>query len=152
MSRRSWWTPPRSRKSNRRSTSPTDPGHRHLRRSGAAFGDRFADRILAQTQNRELGDTGRLLTDIILKAETRSGDAGEPRLLPEDVRQRAGELEAFPENSTTWPDRSTPSAWSSTAARTLRTDIAMLDDLHDETKDSIVDLDAYIEAGKQFGE
>src|SRR5271166_1578961 len=41
-----------------------------------AFGDRaqhdvagFADRILAQTKNRELGDTGVLLSDIISKAK-----------------------------------------------------------------------------------
>src|ERR1700750_2964288 len=41
-----------------------------------AFGERaqqevagFADRILAQTRNRELGDTGALLTDIIDKAK-----------------------------------------------------------------------------------
>src|SRR5713226_9112792 len=39
------------------------------------FGDRaqrsvveFADRILAQTQNRELGTTGKLLSDILAKA------------------------------------------------------------------------------------
>src|SRR4029077_2835851 len=42
----------------------------------STYGDRaqtsvtsYADRILAQTQNKELGDTGRLLTDIILKAK-----------------------------------------------------------------------------------
>src|SRR5262249_11540988 len=41
-----------------------------------AFGDRaqrevagFADKILAQTKNRELGDTGALLSDIISKAK-----------------------------------------------------------------------------------
>jgi uncharacterized protein YaaN involved in tellurite resistance len=42
------------------------------------FGDRaqhsvveFADRILAQTQNRELGNTGKLLSDILGKAPGR---------------------------------------------------------------------------------
>src|SRR6201992_4322783 len=41
-----------------------------------AFGERaqqqvagFADRILEQTRNRELGDTGELLSDIIAKAK-----------------------------------------------------------------------------------
>src|SRR5262245_49973631 len=41
-----------------------------------AFGERaqqevagFADRILQQTKNRELGDTGELLSDIIAKAK-----------------------------------------------------------------------------------
>src|ERR1700761_869269 len=41
-----------------------------------AFGERaqqdvasFADKILSQTRNRELGDTGDLLTDIITKAK-----------------------------------------------------------------------------------
>ncbi|MFN9148377.1 MAG: toxic anion resistance protein, partial [Hyphomonadaceae bacterium] len=46
------------------------------RASIATFGDNaqrnvvaYADRILAQTQNRELGDTGLLLTSIIAKAK-----------------------------------------------------------------------------------
>src|SRR4029079_278804 len=41
-----------------------------------AYGERaqkevasFADRILAQTKNRELGDTGSLLSDVIAKAK-----------------------------------------------------------------------------------
>jgi hypothetical protein len=35
----------------------------------------FADRILSQTQNKELGNIGKLLTDILAKARgTRSGD------------------------------------------------------------------------------
>ena len=33
---------------------------------------------------------------------------------------------------------------------TLRRDIAMLDDLHEQTKDSILKLDAYVQAGKNF--
>ncbi|BCG81023.1 hypothetical protein MesoLj113b_45650 [Mesorhizobium sp. 113-3-3] len=35
---------------------------------------------------------------------------------------------------------------------TLRRDIAVLDDLHEQTKDSIVKLDAYVQAGKKFVE
>ncbi|TIV97967.1 MAG: toxic anion resistance protein, partial [Mesorhizobium sp.] len=33
---------------------------------------------------------------------------------------------------------------------TLRRDIAVLDDLHEQTKDSILNLDAYVQAGKKF--
>ena len=33
----------------------------------------------------------------------------------------------------------------------LRRDIALLDQLHDQTKTAIQDLDAHIEAGKEFG-
>ncbi|TIV89787.1 MAG: toxic anion resistance protein, partial [Mesorhizobium sp.] len=32
----------------------------------------------------------------------------------------------------------------------LRRDIAVLDDLHEQTKDSILNLDAYVQAGKKF--
>ena len=125
----------------------------------STYGDRaqrsvtsYADRILAQTQNRELGDTGKLLTDIIMKAKKLDPASLENKGFLEkmfsDVRGRfeqfrarfddvAGQIDAIGIEV----DR---------RRETLRTDIAMLDDLHEETKASILDLDAYIEAGKAF--
>ncbi|MGO6719325.1 toxic anion resistance protein, partial [Rhizobium ruizarguesonis] len=35
---------------------------------------------------------------------------------------------------------------------TLRRDIALLDDLHEETRQSIMRLEAYVQAGKTFAE
>ena len=125
----------------------------------SAYGDRaqrsvtgYADRILAQTKNKELGDTGRLLTDIILKAK---------KLDPAQLENRGffskmfgsvqARFEAFrAEFDDVAGQIDAISMELDKRRERLRTDIAMLDDLHDETKGSIVDLDAYIEAGKQF--
>jgi len=127
----------------------------------SAFGDRaqrsvtsYADRILSQTRNKELGDTGKLLTDIILKAKRLDPASlenqgffgklfGDLRSKFEQFRAKfddvAGQIDAIGIEVDKRRER-------------LRTDIAMMDDLHEETKGSILDLDAYIEAGKQFAE
>jgi uncharacterized protein YaaN involved in tellurite resistance len=125
----------------------------------STFGDRaqrsvtgFADRILAQTRNKDLGETGKLLTDIILKARQIDPAAlekegfftklfGGARAQIEKFKARfddvAGQIDAVAIEL----DR---------RRETLRRDIAMLDDLHDETKQGIRDLETYIEAGKAF--
>ncbi|MES1202246.1 MAG: toxic anion resistance protein [Pseudomonadota bacterium] len=127
----------------------------------STYGDRaqrsvtsYADRILSQTRNKELGDTGKLLTDIILKAKRLDPASLENQgffsKLFGDLRARfeqfkakfddvAGQIDAIGIELDRRRER-------------LRTDIAMMDDLHEETKSSILDLDAYIEAGKQFAE
>jgi len=125
----------------------------------STFGDRaqrsvtsYADRILSQTRNKELGDTGKLLTEIILKAKKLDPAAlenqgffgklfGDVRAKFEQFKSKfddvAGQIDAIGIELDKRRER-------------LRTDIAMLDSLHEETKGSIHDLDAYIEAGKQF--
>lgn len=112
----------------------------------------FADRILAQTRNKDMGDTGRLLLDVIEKARgldpadvqnagffTKLVTTAEGRLRRfagqfEDV---AGQIEAINIELDKHKD-------------TLRRDISLLDELHDETKQSILSLEAYIAAGKDF--
>lgn len=127
----------------------------------STFGDRaqrsvtgYADRILAQTRNKDIGETGKLLTDIILKAKQLDPAAlekegfftklfGGARAQIEKFKARfddvAGQIDAVGIEL----DR---------RRETLRRDIAMLDDLHDETKQGIRELETYIAAGKAFAE
>jgi uncharacterized protein YaaN involved in tellurite resistance len=126
-----------------------------------SFGDRaqrsvvgFADRVLAQTQNRELGNTGKLLSDILGKARgldpaslkdanfvTRlfSSAEGRVRRFAEQFDDVASQVDRI----TVELDRN---------KETLRRDIALLDDLHEETKSAITQLDSHIAAGKAFAE
>ncbi|MBR1219637.1 toxic anion resistance protein [Bradyrhizobium sp. U87765 SZCCT0131] len=125
------------------------------------FGDRaqrsvveFADRILAQTQNRELGTTGKLLSDILAKARgldpaalqdsgllTRLFSSVEARL--RRFSEQFGDVASQIDRVCVELDRN---------KETLRRDIALLDDLHEQTKSALVDLDAHIAAGKGFAE
>src|ERR1700716_2675685 len=102
------------------------------------FGDRaqrsvveFADRILAQTQNRELGTTGKLLSDILAKARLRR------------FSEQFGDVASQIDRICVDLDRN---------KETLRRDIAVLDELHEQTKTSLGNLDAHIAAGKGFAE
>ena len=125
------------------------------------FGDRaqrsvveFADRILSQTQNRELGTTGKLLSDILAKARgldpatlknsgvlTRLFSSLEARLrrFAEQFDDVASQVDRICVDL----DRN---------KETLRRDIALLDDLHEQTKLALGELDAHIAAGKAFAE
>jgi uncharacterized protein YaaN involved in tellurite resistance len=125
------------------------------------FGDRaqrsvveFADRILAQTQNRELGATGKLLSDILAKARgldpatlkdggflTRLFSSVEARL--RRFTEEFGDVASQIDRVCVELDRN---------KETLRRDIALLDDLHEQAKSSLGDLDAHIAAGKAFAE
>ncbi|MBR0873679.1 toxic anion resistance protein [Bradyrhizobium tropiciagri] len=125
------------------------------------FGDRaqrsvveFADRILAQTQNRELGPTGKLLSDILAKARsldpaslkdgnflTRLFSSMEARL--RRFTEQFGDVASQIDRVCVELDRN---------KETLRRDIAVLDELHEQTKESLVDLDSHIAAGKAFVE
>jgi uncharacterized protein YaaN involved in tellurite resistance len=125
------------------------------------FGDRaqravveFADRILAQTQNRELGATGKLLSDILAKARgldpatlkdsgflTRLFSSVESRL--RRFSEQFGDVASQVDRICVELDRN---------KETLRRDIAILDELHEQTKSSLGDLDAHIAAGKSFAE
>lgn len=129
------------------------------RASIATYGDNaqrnvvaYADRILAQTQNRELGDTGRLLTDIIAKAKGLDpaamqkkgffgklfgGAQAEVEKFKGKFEDVASQIDAIGIQLEKRKDG-------------LRRDIAVLDDLHEQTAGSIAQLAAYIEAGEQF--
>jgi uncharacterized protein YaaN involved in tellurite resistance len=126
-----------------------------------SFGDKaqrdvvaFADRVLAQTRNKDMGDTGKLLLDVIEKArgldpaEVKKGGFFERLIGSAESRLRrfigkfedvAGQIERIVIDLERHKDL-------------LRRDISLLDELHEETKRSIQFLEAHIQAGKTFGE
>lgn len=125
----------------------------------STFGDRasrnvtaYSERILAQTKTKELGDTGDLLNQIVLKAK---------RLDPASLEKEGfigklfggakAQVEKFKARFEDVAGQVDAIAIELDKRREgLRRDIAMLDSLHEETKASIGDLDGYIAAGKAF--
>ncbi|MDL2407840.1 toxic anion resistance protein [Rhizobium calliandrae] len=127
----------------------------------SVYGDRaqqsvsdYSDRILREVRNRDLGEVGKLLTDIIIKSKrldpaslkdegflSRMFSSFKARLerFKEEFEDVAGQIDRIGLELDRHKD-------------TLRRDIALLDDLHEETKQSILKLDAYVEAGKTFAE
>ncbi len=114
----------------------------------------YADKILAQTRNRDMGDSGKLLIDILEKARgldpasikeggflSRMFSTLEARVrrFAEQFEDVASQIDGVVIELGKHKDN-------------LKRDIAILDDLHSETKRSIVALDAYILAGKTFAE
>ncbi len=126
-----------------------------------AFGERaqrdvasFADKILSQTKNREMGDTGALLSDIISKAQ-----GLDPASLSKQdfftrlfggLRRQIFRFQSRFETVAAQIDRITVELEK--RIDLMRRDVTMLDGLYDQTQDSIGSLDAYIAAGKAFAE
>jgi uncharacterized protein YaaN involved in tellurite resistance len=123
------------------------------------FGDRaqhavveFADRILAQTQNREMGGTGKLLSDILGKARgldpATLKNSGMLARLFSSIEARVRRFAEQFDDVASQIDRICLELDRN--KETLRRDIALLDELHEQTKGAIGDLDGYIAAGKEF--
>ena len=114
----------------------------------------FADRVLAQTQNRELGNTGKLLSDILGKARGLDPaglkDANFVTRLFSSVEARLRRFAEQFDDVASQIDRINVELDRN--KETLRRDIALLDDLHEGTKSAITQLDTYIAAGKHFAE
>ena len=112
----------------------------------------FADQILGQTKNREFGDTGELLSDVIAKARgldpADMAKAGPLARLMGGGRRRLHRFKSKFETVSAQIDRVTVEL--ERRVDRLRRDVTMLDGLHDQTKDSIIELDAYIAAGKAY--
>src|SRR6185437_8629115 len=101
---------------------------------------------------RELGDTGDLLSDIISKAK-----GLDPAQLQKSnfltrlfggLRRQLSRFQSRFETVSAQIDRITVELEK--RIDILRRDVTMLDGLHDQTRDSIGNLDAYIAAGKAF--
>ena len=125
----------------------------------SVFGDRaqdnvsgYADKILGQIRNRDLGQTGNLLTEIILKAKNLDpaslkgqgflmGLFGSAQARLERFKSQFEDVASQIDRIGLELDRHKD---------TLRRDIAVLDDLHEETKQAILNLDGYVQAGKKF--
>jgi uncharacterized protein YaaN involved in tellurite resistance len=114
----------------------------------------FADRILEQTRNRELGDTGELLSDVIAKAKgldpasLQKGDF--LTKLFGGLRRRLFRFQSKFETVAAQIDRIIVELEK--RVDRLRRDVTMLDGLHDQTRDSIGELDAFIAAGKAYAD
>ena len=126
-----------------------------------AFGERaqrdvagFADRVLEQTKNRELGNTGELLSDVIAKARgLDAADLQKKGLFGRTVgamRKRVHRFRSRFETVAAQIDRITVELERRVDG--LRRDVTMLDGLHEQTRQSIGELDAYIAAGKAYAD
>jgi len=125
----------------------------------STFGDRaqrnvtgYADRILAQTRNKDIGETGELLAQIVMKAKRLDPASIEKEgLLQRLFGGMKAQVEKFRLRFDDVAGQIDAIAVELDKRREgLRRDIAMLDDLHEETKASITDLETYIAAGKAF--
>jgi uncharacterized protein YaaN involved in tellurite resistance len=114
----------------------------------------YADKVLGQTRNKELGQTGKLLVDIIEKAKgldpASVKEGGIISRLFSSMEARVRRFAAQFEDVASQIDGIAIDL--DTRKDQLKRDIAVLDDLHEETRRSIVQLDAYIQAGKDFGD
>lgn len=114
----------------------------------------FAERVLRQTKNKELGDTGALLSDILAKARGLDPAALEQagffeRLIGSLERRIMRFKERFEEVA---GQIESVCIELEKRKEALRRDIALFDQLHEETQESVISLTAYIEAGKQFAD
>src|SRR5258708_17908688 len=123
------------------------------------FGDRaqhavveFADRILAQTQNRELGATGKLLSDILAKARgldpATLKDSGFLTRLFSSVESRLRRFSQQFVDVSSQIVRTCVELYRN--KETLRREIAALLELHEHAKSSPGHLDAHIAAEPRF--
>jgi uncharacterized protein YaaN involved in tellurite resistance len=114
----------------------------------------FADRILAQTRNKEMGKTGDLLTEVLAKARgldpAKLKNVGLFERLFSSMENRLFKFRSRFEDVATQIEKLAIEI--DRHKETLRRDVAVMDQLHDQTKLSIEQLDAHIEAGKAFAE
>lgn len=114
----------------------------------------FAERVLEQTKNKEIGKTGELLSDVLAKARgldpSSLHNASFLRRMFSSMEARIRRFRERFQDVASQVDHILLDL--ETNREILRRDIALLDELHDETKESIIELDAYIQAGKQFAE
>ncbi|MCA0373985.1 MAG: toxic anion resistance protein [Proteobacteria bacterium] len=129
------------------------------RASIATFGDSaqrnvvaYADKILSQTKNKDTGDTGKLLVDIISKAKGLDPAAVQKKgFFGKLFGGARAEIEKFKGRYEDVASQIDFIALELEKRKDgLRRDIAVLDDLHEQTAGSIAQLAAYIEAGEEF--
>jgi uncharacterized protein YaaN involved in tellurite resistance len=129
------------------------------RSSIAVFGDNaqrsvvaYSDKILSQVKNKDMGETGKLLNEIIAKAKGLDPAAVQKKgLLGKLFGNARAEIEKFKGR---YDDVAGQIDYISIQLdkrkEELRRDIANLDNLHEETANAITMLTNYIAAGEEF--
>ncbi len=125
----------------------------------ATFGDAaqrnvvaYADKILSQTKNKDTGETGKLLLEIIAKAKGLDPASVAKKGFFEKMFGNArAEISKFKGRYDDVASQIDLIALELEKRKDgLRKDIAVLDDLHEQTALSIEQLAGYIEAGEDF--
>jgi uncharacterized protein YaaN involved in tellurite resistance len=112
----------------------------------------FADRILQQTKNRELGDTGALLSDVIAKAKGLDpADLQKQDFIGQMFGGLRRRLFRFTQRFQTVAAQIDAILIElEKRVDVMRRDLVMLDGLHDQTTASIGKLDTYVAAGRAY--
>lgn len=112
----------------------------------------FADKVLTQTKNKDMGETGRLLSDVLGKARELDASAiGEGNLLTRIFSSMEARVRRFAEQFETVSSQIDRIAIDLDRNKeALRRDIALLDELYEQSRASIIELDAHIAAAKEF--
>lgn len=125
----------------------------------ATFGDSaqrnvvaYADKILSQTKNKDTGDTGKLLVEIIAKAKGLDPASVQKKgLLGKIFGGARAEITKFKGRYDDVAGQIDLISYELEKRKDgLRRDIAVLDDLHEQTEASIGQLTSYIVAGEEF--
>lgn len=111
----------------------------------------FADKILAATKNKEMGDTGSLLTDVLEKAKGLDPSTlGKQGFLSRLFGGMKSEISRFKARYETVAGQIESIGLALEKRQdTLRRDVVMLDGLHANTIQSIQHLHAYVIAGEE---
>ena len=124
-----------------------------------SFGERaqrsvaeFADRVLAQTRNREMGDTGQLLSTVLAKARELDASAiGKGNILSQMFSSVEARVRRFSEQFEDVAGQIDRIAIDLDRNKeVLRRDIALLDELYEQSRTAIGELDVHIAAAKAF--
>jgi len=114
----------------------------------------FADKVLQQTRNRDLGDTADLLTNLMATAKgldfTQLQNAGPLARLVGGVRRKLISFRARFQTVSAQVDGISQQLQK--RLDRMRSDLAMLDGLHEQARSSVAALDSYIAAGKSYTE
>ncbi|HEY2010741.1 MAG TPA: toxic anion resistance protein [Rhizomicrobium sp.] len=114
----------------------------------------FADKVLQQTRNRDLGETAELLTNLMATAKgldfTQLQNAGPIARLVGGVRRKLINFRARFQTVSAQVDGISQQLQK--RLDRMRGDLAMLDGLHEQARASVAILDSYIAAGKSFVE
>lgn len=112
--------------------------------------NQYTDKILSQIKNKDLGDTGDLLTDILSKAKSLDASTINDKGLFSFLSSIESKIKRFTQKFEVVSDQINHVSFElDNRKENLRRDIAMLDTLYANTERSIVELEQYIDFGSK---